>query len=100
VLEHDRRRRGGGEDVVAQAGGGRELAAVRWGEAPHAVGLVWVVGRPPKPDSSRYPEVFASRFPGSSLAWLRALSAARRPREPGSWCSVDGSRLFAWRRRA
>lgn len=48
---------------------------------------------------ARYPEIFASRFPGSSRAWVAALTKGTAPPdEPGLvWCSVDGSRLFEWR---
>ena len=50
---------------------------------------------------ARYPEVFATRFPGSSAAWARALAGgAEPPPEPGLvWCDVAATRLFAWRRR-
>lgn len=79
------------------------LAAARWGEQAHAVGLVWVVRATARYRAlvARYPEVFAARFPGSSAAWVRALIAGGElPRLPGLvWASVDGTRLFAWRRR-
>jgi len=82
---------------------GVALAAARWGEGAHRVGLVWVVRATARNRAlvARYPEVFAARFPGSSLAWVRALAAgADPPSQPGLvWASVDGSRLFAWRRR-
>jgi hypothetical protein len=50
---------------------------------------------------ARSPEVFGARFPGSSVAWLRAITTgAEPPAEPGLvWSSVDGLRLFAWRPR-
>jgi transcriptional regulator with XRE-family HTH domain len=80
-----------------------DLATARWGTAPHQVGLCWVVRATVRNRAlvSRYPEVFAARFPGSSSGWLRAVTAGTDlPREPGLvWSSVDGSRLFAWRRR-
>jgi hypothetical protein len=49
---------------------------------------------------ARYPEVFATRFPGSSAGWVRALTAASEPPEqPGLvWCDVAPTRVFAWRR--
>ena len=79
------------------------IAAARWGEGAHRVGLVWVVRATARNRAlvARYPEVFAARFPGSSAACVRALVAgADPPDEPGLvWASVDGSRLFAWRRR-
>jgi len=47
----------------------------------------------------RYPEIFAARFPGSSLAWLRALSRGTPPPTlPGLvWCDASATRLFAVR---
>lgn len=49
----------------------------------------------------RYPEVFAARFPGSSQAWLRALTVGDPPPPAAGlvWCDTRASRLFAWRRR-
>jgi transcriptional regulator with XRE-family HTH domain len=80
------------------------LAAARWGDQAHVVGLVWVVRATARNRAlvARYPEVFAARFPGSSAAWVRALTAGGEPpRQPGLvWASVDGTRLFAWRRRS
>lgn len=77
------------------------LALARWGEAPHRVGLVWVVRATARNRAllARYPEVFAARFPGSSTGWARALtSGGEPPDQPGLvWSSADGSRLFAWR---
>ena len=48
---------------------------------------------------ARYPEIFATRFPGSSLGWLRALTAGSGPpTEPGLvWCDGRATRLFARR---
>lgn len=50
---------------------------------------------------ARYPEVFASSFPGSSSGWVDALTKGTLPPEqPGLiWCDVACTRLFAWRRR-
>ena len=80
-----------------------DLAVARWGEAPHRAGLCWVVRATARNRAllARYPEVFAARFPGSSAAWLEAITTrAAPPPEPGLiWASVDGTRLFAWRRR-
>lgn len=79
------------------------LAVGRWGERPHRVGLVWVVRATARNRAllARYPEVFAARFPGSSLAWCRAIEGNGEPPDaPGLvWSSVDGTRLFPWRRR-
>jgi hypothetical protein len=48
----------------------------------------------------RYPEVFASRFPGSSRAWVQVLTTGSTiPAEPGLvWCDVGATRIFEWRR--
>ena len=85
---------------VAEA---EDLANARWGERSHQVGLVWVVLATARNRAlvARYPEVFASRFPGSSVGWARALThGGRPPTEPGLvWASVDATRVFAWRRR-
>jgi transcriptional regulator with XRE-family HTH domain len=50
---------------------------------------------------SRYPEVFSSRFPGSSVGWVTALTTgAEPPRQAGLvWCDVAATRLYAWRTR-
>jgi transcriptional regulator with XRE-family HTH domain len=80
-----------------------DLATGRWGEHPHQVGLVWVIRATARNRSllARYPELFASRFPGSSAGWVRALTTGSDPpAEPGIvWASVDGTRLWPWRRR-
>jgi hypothetical protein len=57
-----------------------------------------------------YPELFASRFPGSSASWVKALSGARqtdgspRPEPPAQlglvWCDARATRIDAWRRRS
>ena len=79
------------------------LASLRWGERSHSTGLVWVVGATARNRQlvARYPEVFAARFPGSSRAWARALeTGAEPPDQPGLvWASVDGIRIYPWRRR-
>jgi transcriptional regulator with XRE-family HTH domain len=80
-----------------------DIATGRWGEVPHRVGLVWVVRATARNRAlvARYPGVFAARFQGSSAGWTRALTTGEDPPpEPGLvWASVDGSRLWAWRRR-
>jgi transcriptional regulator with XRE-family HTH domain len=80
----------------------QDLATARWGKAVQ-VGLVWVVRASARNRAlvARYPEVFASRFPGSSRAWVEALtSGSRPPSEPGLvWCDVGATRVYAWRRR-
>jgi transcriptional regulator with XRE-family HTH domain len=84
---------------IAEADG---LAATIWGEARHEVRACWVVRatRRNRELVARYPELFASRFPGSSARWVRALtSGSKPPAEQGLlWCDVNATRLFAWRR--
>jgi transcriptional regulator with XRE-family HTH domain len=80
-----------------------DLAMARWG-ASARTGLVWVVRATARNRAlvTRYPEVFASRFPGSSRGWVEALTRGDPPpNEPGLvWCNVEATRLFAWRRPA
>lgn len=72
------------------------------GEQPHRVASVWVVRATQRNRGlvARYAEVFASRFPGSSTAWVRALTeAGEPPAQPGLvWADLAATRLFAWRR--
>lgn len=79
-----------------------DLAMARWGDGS-STGLVWVVRATARNRAllARYPEVFASRFPGSSRGWVAALTTGSKPpSEPGLvWCDVGAMRLFAWRRR-
>lgn len=116
-LRDDRRRRlivAEAWNVIGDIGAGarsfdRKLAAARdlalaiGGEEPYSVHGVWVVRatRRNRALLARYPEVFAARFPGSSIAWAEAiLKGARPPDRPGLvWSDVGASRVFAWRRR-
>jgi hypothetical protein len=79
----------------------QDLATARWGTLAE-VGLVWVVRATARNRAlvARYPEVFASRFPGSSRRWLDALTTgAAPPGQPGLvWCDVGATRLYEWRR--
>jgi transcriptional regulator with XRE-family HTH domain len=79
-----------------------DLAIAIGGGRPHAVSACWVVRatRRNRELISRYPEVFAARFPGSSVDWVQALTAgAEPPKESGLvWCDVRATRVFAWRR--
>lgn len=63
------------------------------------VGACWVVRDTARNRelTIRYPNLFASRFPGSSAAWVRALTErASLPTAPGLvWCDVNATRLFA-----
>jgi transcriptional regulator with XRE-family HTH domain len=85
---------------VAEA---EQLATAVWGERPHGVAGCWVVRDTNRNRElvRRYPEIFTARFPGSSEAWVRALTAGGDPpTQPGLvWCDRSGTRLFAWRRR-
>jgi transcriptional regulator with XRE-family HTH domain len=69
---------------------------------PYRVHGCWVVRATARNRAlvARYPEVFATRFPGSSAGWVRGLVAGgEAPSEPGLiWCDVGATRLFAWRR--
>ena len=79
------------------------LAAGMWGTGARAA-LVWVVRATARNRAlvARYPEVFASRFPGSSWKWIAALTeGSEPPRQPGLvWCDLRATRLFGWRRAA
>jgi transcriptional regulator with XRE-family HTH domain len=80
-----------------------EMVAVAIGrDRPYRVASCWVVRatRRNRALVARYPEIFARRFPGSSLGWVAALvTGADPPREPGLvWCDVQATRIFAWRR--
>lgn len=69
---------------------------------PYSVHLCWVIRstRRNRELLARYPEIFASRFTGSSRRWVEALtSGADPPSEPGLvWSDIAASRLFDWRR--
>lgn len=77
------------------------LTAARW-PTQSQIGVVWIVRATARNRQliQRYPEVFTARFPGSSRAWLEALTQrAPLPAEPGLlWCDVGATRLFEWRR--
>jgi transcriptional regulator with XRE-family HTH domain len=70
---------------------------------PFAVRECWVVRatRRNRELVARYPELFATRFPGSSRAWTAALVAgAQPPYDRGLvWCDIGASRIFEWRTR-
>ena len=79
-----------------------EALAVAIGNgAEYAVRQVWVVRatRRNRALLARYPQIFASRFTGSSKAWVSALTKGTPPpAEPGLvWCNVSATRLFEWR---
>ena len=77
--------------------------AIGHGE-PYDVHQVWVIRatRRNRELLARYPELFATRFPGSSKVWVKALIiGSSPPDQPGLvWCDVRATRLFEWRPRA
>jgi transcriptional regulator with XRE-family HTH domain len=85
------RKRAEAEQMAVAVGHGR----------PYAVHQIWVVRatRRNRELLVRYPELFATRFPGSSKAWVNALTTGSAPpSEPGLvWCDVRATRLFEWR---
>jgi transcriptional regulator with XRE-family HTH domain len=76
-------------------------ATALWGQAGRARS-VWIVRATARNHDlvARYPEVFASRFPGSSRGWVDALTiGADPPDRPGLvWSDVGATRLYAWRK--
>ena len=88
----NRKLRDAEEHAVAVAGDGQ----------PFQVGLCWVV-RDTKRNRelvARYEQIFTARFPGSSVAWVNALTnGGPMPRLSGLvWCDPRATRLFAHRR--
>jgi HTH-type transcriptional regulator / antitoxin HipB len=79
-----------------------EVGVAIGGDRPYDVHGVWVVRatRRNRDLVARYPEVFASKFPGSSARWVAALmTGSQPPREPGLvWADAAATGLFAWRR--
>jgi len=89
------RKRAEAESLAVAIGNGEE----------YAVRQVWVVRatRRNRELLARYPEIFASRFTGSSKSWVSALTKGTPPppAEPGLvWCNVAATRLYEWRRGA
>jgi transcriptional regulator with XRE-family HTH domain len=85
---------------AAEAG---DLAATIDDGPPYRVATVWAV-RPTAANRrliARYPEIFASAFPGSSRAWVAALTIGTTPpTDPGLvWLDPTSGRLTEWRRR-
>jgi transcriptional regulator with XRE-family HTH domain len=85
---------------VAEA---RHLAIAIAGDGePYEVGLCWIVRdtRANRALIDRYRHIFASRFPGSSAAWVRTITEGGPvPDEPGLvWCDVRATRIYARRR--
>lgn len=73
------------------------------GEQPYAVHQVWVVRatRRNRALLERYPELFATRFTGSSKAWVDALTKGTRPPTGRGlvWCDVAATCIVEWRPR-
>lgn len=80
----------------------RDLAVAIGGDRPYDVAGVWVVRstRRNRELIARYPEVFATRFPGSSARWVRTLKTGESPpSEPGLvWTDSRATDVHAWRR--
>jgi transcriptional regulator with XRE-family HTH domain len=78
------------------------LAIAIGGDRPYRVASVWIVRATAANRGliSRYPAVFASACPGSSLAWVRALVDGNAPPEATGlvWCDPMAGCVFAWRR--
>jgi transcriptional regulator with XRE-family HTH domain len=93
------RKRAEAEQLAVAIGPLREDDTVE----PYRVRACWVIRATARNRAlvARYPEVFATRFPGSSARWVAALTDGADPPElPGLvWCDVAATRLFAWRRR-
>jgi transcriptional regulator with XRE-family HTH domain len=83
-------------------GQAEQLATALPGEEGYAVRGCWVIRATIANRGliRRYPSIFSTRFPGSSLAWWRALtSGCDPPAEPGLvWCDRGAERLFPVRR--
>jgi len=99
------RKQADAEGVAAVIGGARPIRALEAADEPgppYTVASVWVVRatRRNRELVARYPELFASRFPGSSRAWVAALTTGSPPpSELGLvWCDVAATRLSAWRK--
>lgn len=71
-------------------------------DGPLAVGACWVVRATARNRElvRRYPHIFDAHLPGSSRAWVAALTEGRAiPAEAGFvWCDAAATRLYARRR--
>ena len=80
-----------------------ELAIGLGEDAPYRVASCWILvdtaGN--RALAARYPEVLASRFPASSSAWVRCLTAgADPPHQPGlMWIDPRSGGIIPMRRR-
>ena len=70
---------------------------------PYRVRTCWVVRATKRNRQllATYPELFMTRFPGSSRAWVDALTNGRSPpNDPGLvWCDLNATHVFEWRPR-
>jgi transcriptional regulator with XRE-family HTH domain len=93
------RKRAEAEQLAVAIGPLREDATVE----PYRVRGCWIVRATARNRAlvARYPEVFATRFPGSSANWAAALNGTTEPpAQPGLvWCDVGATRVFPWRQR-
>jgi transcriptional regulator with XRE-family HTH domain len=80
----------------------QQAVAVAGEGEPYPVGLVWIVRDTAANRAmvAKYEHIFEGRFPGSSPAWVRAVTnRGPMPTQPGLvWCDVNATRLFARRR--
>jgi transcriptional regulator with XRE-family HTH domain len=80
-----------------------ELAVGLGGERPYRVRSCWLLvdTAANRRLVARYPQVLATRFPGSSREWVRALSGdSPAPVNPGiAWIDLRAGRLVPMRRR-
>ena len=79
-----------------------ELAIGIGGDRPYRIASCWLLvdSAANRALAARYPEVLAARFPGSSVAWVRCLTAgADPPHQPGLvWIDVRRGRIVPMRR--
>jgi transcriptional regulator with XRE-family HTH domain len=77
------------------------LAALVGGDVPYRVASCWLLvdNAANRAMIARYPEVFAARFPGSSLKWVEALTEGGPvPNESGiAWLDLRAGRLVSMR---
>jgi transcriptional regulator with XRE-family HTH domain len=80
-----------------------DLGVAAWGP-PVSAHLVWVVRATPRNRLlvATYPEIFSTRFPGSSRGWIEVLTGSQPPPSDDGlvWIDTRTKRFFAWRRRA
>jgi transcriptional regulator with XRE-family HTH domain len=78
------------------------LAAVMGGDRPYRVAWCWLLvdNAANRALVTRYPEILAVRFLGSSYSWVRALSTGQpAPTDPGlAWVDLRAGRLVPLRR--